>query len=92
MELEAGRTDRPLLHVPLAMVGDSPIGNLSIGEHVLEMPAEGFQSLREKAELGLDSAKKEIQARRPEGATLDQATARQRQVAKVRALTETHLL
>ena len=89
MEQEPGLDpDRPLLSVPLASL-KAEVGRLE--KHLLDMPPDGFQTLHEQVELNLVAARRELQARRPEGAMLDQAIARQRQAQKAKTMAETHL-
>ena len=78
-------TERPLIQVPLAQL-KTEISRLE--KHLLDMPAEGFQALRDITESSLMTAKRELQARKPEGASLDKAIARQRQTAKAKLLAE----
>ena len=80
--------DRPLLQVPLGQL-KTEIARLQ--KHLLEMPADGFQSLRDLTEQSLASAKKELQARKPEGANLDRAIAKQRQTTKARTLAKSQI-
>ena len=77
--------DRPLVQIPAAQL-KSEISRLE--KHLLEMPADGFQALRDITEQSLMTAKRELQARKPEGASLDKAIARQRQAAKAKQLAE----
>ena len=88
MEQETVAPDRPLINVSITNL-KAEIGRLE--KHLLDMPAEGFQSLRDQAEISLMAAKRELQARKPEGATLDQAIAHQRQASKARTLAEAHV-
>ena len=55
------------------------------------MPADGFQALRDITKQSLVAAKTELQARKPEGVTLDRAVARQRQTAKAKLLAESQV-
>ena len=71
--------------------GQWPDRTAPLEKHLLDMLAEGFQNLRDQVEQSLTAAKRELQARRPEGATLDQAIARQRQASKARSVAETHV-
>ena len=80
--------DRPLLNVPLAAL-KAEISRLE--KHLLDMPSEGFQGLHDQTEVSLMAAKREMQARKPEGATLDQAIARQRQTNKAHTVAEAHV-
>ena len=88
MEQDPPAPERPLLNVPLATLR-AEIARLE--KHLLDMPSEGFQGLRDQTELSLMAAKKELQARKPKGATLDQAIARQRQANKARTVAESHV-
>ena len=82
MEVETSPgQERPLLHLPVAQL-KSEIARLE--RHLLDMPVEGFQALRDS----LMAVKAELQARKPEGASLDKAIARQRQASKARQLAE----
>ena len=86
MEVETNPgQDRPLLHLPVTQL-KSEIARLE--RHLLDMPVDGFQALRDATEQSLTAVKAELQARKPEGASLDKAIARQRQAAKARQLAE----
>ena len=86
IDVEVGASnDRPFLQVPLAQL-KTEISRLE--KHFLDMPVEGFQALRDVTEASLMTAKRELQARKPEGASLDKTIARQRQTAKAKLLTE----
>ena len=86
MEVETGPgQERPLLQLPVTQL-KAEIARLE--RHLLDMPVDGFQTLRDATEQSLMAAKAELQARKPEGASLDKAIARQRQAAKARLLAE----
>ena len=82
---------RPLEHLTVAQL-KTEIGRLE--KHLLDLPPEAFQPLRDSLEEHLQLCKAEIQAKRPpgQGQTLDKAIARQRQTARARQNAEEQVL
>ena len=60
-------------------------------KHILDLPQEGYGSLRDTLEDNLSATRTELLARQPSGQALDQAVARHKQAAKTLQIAEQSL-
>ena len=83
-----GVKERPLQHLNLVQL---KVEKQKLEKYILDLPTEGFGALREQLERSLLTVVSEIQLRKSDGQSLDQAQAKHRNAAKAKQLAEQQL-